>query len=85
MLTSSREERDLVESYELGVNAYVVKPVGLPRVRRGGQGAGPVLGGGQRAAAGPHQGAAPGLIAVQAAAAAPCDRPSSITAFRSIS
>lgn len=27
MLTSSREERDLVESYELGVNAYVVKPV----------------------------------------------------------
>ena len=27
MLTSSREERDVVESYELGVNAYVVKPV----------------------------------------------------------
>lgn len=27
MLTSSREERDLVKSYELGVNAYVVKPV----------------------------------------------------------
>jgi len=27
MLTSSREERDLVESYELGSNAYVVKPV----------------------------------------------------------
>jgi len=27
MLTSSREERDLVASYELGVNAYVVKPV----------------------------------------------------------
>ncbi len=27
MLTSSREERDLVESYRLGVNAYVVKPV----------------------------------------------------------
>jgi len=27
MLTSSREERDLVESYQLGVNAYVVKPV----------------------------------------------------------
>jgi CheY-like chemotaxis protein len=27
MLTSSREERDLVESYALGVNAYVVKPV----------------------------------------------------------
>ena len=27
MLTSSREEQDLVHSYELGVNAYVVKPV----------------------------------------------------------
>lgn len=27
MLTSSREERDLVQSYQLGVNAYVVKPV----------------------------------------------------------
>jgi CheY-like chemotaxis protein len=29
MLTSSREEADLVKSYELGVNAYVVKPVGF--------------------------------------------------------
>jgi CheY-like chemotaxis protein len=27
MLTSSREESDLVRSYQLGVNAYVVKPV----------------------------------------------------------
>ena len=27
ILTSSREERDLVESYKLGVNAYVIKPV----------------------------------------------------------
>jgi DNA-binding response OmpR family regulator len=27
VLTSSREERDLVETYKLGVNAYVVKPV----------------------------------------------------------
>ena len=27
VLTSSREESDLVRSYELGVNAYVVKPV----------------------------------------------------------
>lgn len=27
MLTSSREEKDLVQSYNLGVNAYVVKPV----------------------------------------------------------
>lgn len=27
MLTSSKEERDIVESYRLGVNAYIVKPV----------------------------------------------------------
>ena len=27
MLTTSREEKDLVRSYKLGVNAYVVKPV----------------------------------------------------------
>jgi CheY-like chemotaxis protein len=27
MLTSSREEGDLLRSYQLGVNAYVVKPV----------------------------------------------------------
>ena len=27
MLTSSREEQDMVRSYALGVNAYVVKPV----------------------------------------------------------
>jgi len=27
MLTSSREETDLIRSYDLGVNAYVVKPV----------------------------------------------------------
>ena len=27
MLTSSREEQDLIRSYELGSNAYVVKPV----------------------------------------------------------
>jgi CheY-like chemotaxis protein len=29
MLTSSREEEDLLRSYELGVNAYVVKPMGF--------------------------------------------------------
>lgn len=27
ILTSSREERDLIESYKLGVNSYLVKPV----------------------------------------------------------
>jgi CheY-like chemotaxis protein len=27
MLTASREERDLVESYRSGVNAYMVKPI----------------------------------------------------------
>ncbi len=27
MLTSSRQESDLIRSYQLGVNAYVVKPV----------------------------------------------------------
>lgn len=31
MLTSSREESDLITSYELGVNAYVVKPVGFQK------------------------------------------------------
>ncbi|WP_207482076.1 response regulator [Arenibaculum pallidiluteum] len=29
MLTSSREESDLVRSYQLGVNAFVVKPMGF--------------------------------------------------------
>ncbi|MEI7491269.1 MAG: response regulator [Bacteroidota bacterium] len=29
MVTSSREEKDLVESYKLGANSYVVKPVSI--------------------------------------------------------
>ncbi len=31
MLTASREEQDVVRSYQLGVNAYVVKPVGFQK------------------------------------------------------
>jgi CheY-like chemotaxis protein len=31
MMTSSREEQDLVKSYELGVNSYLVKPVKFQR------------------------------------------------------
>ncbi len=29
MLTSSAQERDVVESYRLGVNSYIVKPLGF--------------------------------------------------------
>lgn len=31
MLTSSAEERDIVESYHLGVNSYLVKPVSFSK------------------------------------------------------
>lgn len=33
ILTSSKEERDLVKGYELGANAYVVKPVDFDSFR----------------------------------------------------
>jgi CheY-like chemotaxis protein len=31
VLTSSREQQDVITSYELGVNAYVVKPIGFAK------------------------------------------------------
>jgi two-component system response regulator len=31
VLTSSREQRDVIESYQLGVNSYIVKPVNFDR------------------------------------------------------
>lgn len=31
ILTSSKEEQDIIESYKLGVNAYIVKPVDLDK------------------------------------------------------
>jgi two-component system, response regulator len=34
MMTSSREERDLVTGYELGVNSYVQKPVDFAEFRK---------------------------------------------------
>ncbi len=31
MLTSSKEDQDIIESYKLGINAYIVKPVEFDR------------------------------------------------------
>lgn len=33
VLTSSRQDRDIVESYHLGVNSYIVKPVDFEQFR----------------------------------------------------
>lgn len=37
VLSSSQEERDLVESYELGVNSYIVKPMDFDEFSRSAQ------------------------------------------------
>ena len=34
VLTSSKEERDVIESYRLGVNSYIVKPVDFEQFMR---------------------------------------------------
>ena len=34
VLTSSKEERDLIESYQLGVNSYIQKPVDFDQFRK---------------------------------------------------
>ncbi|MFO7189682.1 MAG: response regulator [Pseudomonadota bacterium] len=34
VLTSSKEERDVMASYDLGVNSYIVKPVGFEQYMR---------------------------------------------------
>ncbi len=34
IMTSSREERDLIESYQLGVNSYIQKPVDFDQFRK---------------------------------------------------
>ena len=31
VLTSSREEQDIIDSYNLGVNSYIVKPIGFDK------------------------------------------------------
>ena len=40
VLTSSREEQDLITSYQLGVNAYVVKPIDFHQFARAVKGLG---------------------------------------------
>ena len=51
VLTSSREERDLVETYDLGVNSYLVKPIDFDKFVDTVQHARPLLGAAERAAA----------------------------------
>ena len=43
VLTSSREEQDIVESYRLGVNSYIVKPVDFREFHRSGGATGLIL------------------------------------------
>jgi DNA-binding response OmpR family regulator len=44
VVTSSHEEQDIVRSYELGTNSYVVKPVEFRGLRPGRRRPGPLLG-----------------------------------------
>jgi len=40
LLSSSKEDKDIIESYQLGVNSYVVKPVEFDRLMKTVQGLG---------------------------------------------
>ncbi len=51
VLTSSKEERDLVESYKLGVNSYIHKPVDFDQFRETIKTVGLLLAGGEPATA----------------------------------
>ena len=45
LMTSSREERDMLSGYDLGVNSYIQKPVDFDEFRENGQVIGAVLAG----------------------------------------
>lgn len=55
MLTGSEEQSDLLRSYQLGVNAYVVKPVDFAQFVEEIRASRPILGGRQLSAAGQRE------------------------------